>query len=365
MVRPLRIGFLGLLIPSLALAVLAGCGSPPLSFSTHVPPTTPPGGVPLTGPATRIPFFSDGRFGAVLVPAQIVVPAGDRAFADAGPTPLPGMTRLPEGTPLVYVRVGFLEHTRTQARMGAIFALSSDNAADGAPLYLAFRRPSSKEWNLRYAGPGKVSGHMVTFEGPKLPGSYAPMSAAAYDFAIYAAGTGPSPSPSPTGSPSPSPSPTPTHAPSPSPSPSSTPTHAPSPSPSPSSTPTHAPSPSPSPSSTPTHAPSPSPSPSVTPSPSPSPTTTPRPLPMASPTSVSLTAVNQKAFVSVTEAGYTGVFAAVSANADVATVSPSKGSKTFAITAVKAGKTSVTFTDSVGAQASVTVNVTTTGGGIH
>lgn len=78
-------------------------------------------------------------------------------------------------------------------------------------------------------------------------------------------------------------------------------------------------------------------------------------------TSLSLDAANQTAIVTVSETGYTGTFTAQSSATGVATVSPASGTS-FTLTAIAAGTATVTFTDSYGNPAQLTVTVTTSGG---
>jgi len=78
-------------------------------------------------------------------------------------------------------------------------------------------------------------------------------------------------------------------------------------------------------------------------------------------TSLALDAANQTAAVSVNETGYSGDFAAQSSATGVATVSPASG-KSFTITAIAAGTATISFTDSYGNVAKLSISVTTTGG---
>jgi hypothetical protein len=78
-------------------------------------------------------------------------------------------------------------------------------------------------------------------------------------------------------------------------------------------------------------------------------------------TSLALDAANQTALVSVGETGYSGTFAAQSSASGVATVSPASGTS-FTVTAIGAGRATVSFTDSYGNVAQLTVTVTITGG---
>jgi hypothetical protein len=90
-----------------------------------------------------------------------------------------------------------------------------------------------------------------------------------------------------------------------------------------------------------------------------------QPGPQPSPQSVQLDAVGHKATVTLQEPDYYAKWSAVSTDPKVATVSPAYGGPRFTITARKAGKTSIAFRDSAGGTGTVSVGVTTSGGGIH
>jgi hypothetical protein len=89
------------------------------------------------------------------------------------------------------------------------------------------------------------------------------------------------------------------------------------------------------------------------------------PMPVPSPSTVQFTQLGRTAKIDVTEPDYYGSWTAVSSDPSVATVSPAHGGPHFRVTAVKAGKTTIRFTDSAGGVGSVFVGVTTSGGGIH
>jgi len=78
-------------------------------------------------------------------------------------------------------------------------------------------------------------------------------------------------------------------------------------------------------------------------------------------TSLALDAANQTATVTVSETGYDGTFAALTSAGGVATVSPASGTS-FTVTAIAAGTATITFTDSNGNVAQLTVTVTTSSG---
>jgi hypothetical protein len=90
-----------------------------------------------------------------------------------------------------------------------------------------------------------------------------------------------------------------------------------------------------------------------------------QPVPLPNPSTLQFTAAGQKATIDVMEPDYYGRWTAVSSNPSAATVSPASGGPHFTVTAIKAGKTTVTFTDSAGGTGSTSVGVTTSGGGIH
>jgi hypothetical protein len=90
------------------------------------------------------------------------------------------------------------------------------------------------------------------------------------------------------------------------------------------------------------------------------------PVPMPSPATVQLTEAGKIAKIDVSEPDYYGKWTATSSSPAVATVSPGlSGHPRFTVTAVKAGKATITFTDSAGGTGTVFVGVTTSGGGIH
>jgi Pilus formation protein N terminal region len=70
-----------------------------------------------------------------------------------------------------------------------------------------------------------------------------------------------------------------------------------------------------------------------------------KPIPFPSPSAVQLTALGKTARIDVNEPDYYGTWTAVSSNPSVAAVSPASG-RHFIVKARKAGKTTVTFTDS-------------------
>jgi Bacterial Ig-like domain (group 2) len=88
-------------------------------------------------------------------------------------------------------------------------------------------------------------------------------------------------------------------------------------------------------------------------------------MPQPNPSTLPFTALGQKGKIDVMEPDYYGAWTAVSSNPSVATVSPASGGPRFTVTALKAGKARVTFTDSAGGTGSTSVGVTTSGGGIH
>jgi Bacterial Ig-like domain (group 2) len=88
-------------------------------------------------------------------------------------------------------------------------------------------------------------------------------------------------------------------------------------------------------------------------------------MPQPNPLTLKFTALGRKAKIDVMEPDYYGTWTAVSSNPSVVTVSPASGGPHFTVTALKAGKAKVTFTDSAAGTGSTSVSVTTTGGGIH
>ena len=86
---------------------------------------------------------------------------------------------------------------------------------------------------------------------------------------------------------------------------------------------------------------------------------------LAAPNAVALSAVAQTQPVLVSEAGYTGAFAAVSADTTVATVSPAGSGGAFTITSVGHGSTAITFSNVGGSTLAVPVTVTTGTGSVN
>jgi len=77
--------------------------------------------------------------------------------------------------------------------------------------------------------------------------------------------------------------------------------------------------------------------------------------------SLSFDAAKQTATVTVGEPSYSGTFTAQSNATAVATVSPASGTS-FTLTAISAGTATITFTDSYGNAAQLTVTITISGG---
>lgn len=80
---------------------------------------------------------------------------------------------------------------------------------------------------------------------------------------------------------------------------------------------------------------------------------------MPSASSLSFTAAGQTQTFTVSEAGSSGAFTAMSSDGNVATVSTQDG-LTFTVTAVGAGSATITVTDATNQSAPVSVTVTTT-----
>lgn len=99
--------------------------------------------------------------------------------------------------------------------------------------------------------------------------------------------------------------------------------------------------------------------------PAPTPTPTPIVMPIVTmPEAIALSAIAQSQGVAVSEAGYSGTFAATSDNPTVASVAPATGSASFIVTAVGPGSANITFKDTNNATATVTVRVTTGSGSV-
>ena len=89
------------------------------------------------------------------------------------------------------------------------------------------------------------------------------------------------------------------------------------------------------------------------------------PMPLPSPSTIQFKALGRSEKIDVTEPDYYGTWTAVSSDPSVATVLPTEGGPHFRVTAVKAGKATITFTDSGRGTGTAFVGVTTSGGGIH
>jgi len=124
--------------------------------------------------------------------------------------------------------------------------------------------------------------------------------------------------------------------------------------------PTNTAKPSPTASASPTASPLPTASPTPTASPSP----TPGPL-SVSPTSLTFTYAGQVLTFSATDPRYSGSLTAVSGNTTIGTVAPTGTAGMYSVTAIAAGGTSITVSDSLGHQALVSISISTTGGVIQ
>jgi hypothetical protein len=143
---PSRFAFAALAIGIAAIALGAGC-SGTVGFSVPNPgPTStaePPPGTLLTGLPVSLPFVSQMKSGAILVPSQIAVPAGDYATVSAGTQPQASMHPiLPAPYPLmtktvVYTAVRFTKPTKTSKALGLTFALPPSIDPDFGTFYLA------------------------------------------------------------------------------------------------------------------------------------------------------------------------------------------------------------------------------------
>jgi Pilus formation protein N terminal region len=82
--------------------------------------------------------------------------------------------------------------------------------------------------------------------------------------------------------------------------------------------------------------------------------------PVVSPTALTFdgtgSALNQS--FTVTEASYSGAFAATTGNGSIATVSPASSSGAFSVTPIGGGTTNITIADASGQTVSVSVSVT-------
>ncbi|HEX3468207.1 MAG TPA: pilus assembly protein N-terminal domain-containing protein [Candidatus Elarobacter sp.] len=161
--------------------------------------------------------------------------------------------------------------------------------------------------------------------------------------------------PGPTQSATPSPSPTPVS------------TAMPTATATPTATSTATPTATPRPTATPTATPRPTATPTLTPSPTATPTASPVPVVVASPSTLvfSNAGAQYAQTFNVSEANYSGSFTASGNDPSIATVAPSMSTRTFTVTAVGNGQTTITVTDSANRFATVTVQVTLTQLGVN